>query len=128
MKNTGFFEDEFIANYKKIIQTLDKKIKNKEFEAWNIYQLPTFNFANDVNPWCLCQDVPYDKPNPYDFVIVEIIHFDKDKAELNWKWGKLKENQLMTLVGSNFRIDLESLMKITNGKFHICKDLITMRA
>ena len=38
----------------------------------------------------MCQDVPYDKPNPYDFVIVEIIHFDKDKAELNWKWGKLK--------------------------------------
>jgi hypothetical protein len=90
LKKTGFFADEFIDNYKQIIQTLDKKIKNKEIETWNIYELPTFNFANDVYPWCLCQDIPFDNPNPYDFVTVDIINFVKDKAELNWKWGNLK--------------------------------------
>lgn len=90
LKNTGFFTDEFIANYNQIIKTLDKKIKNKEIEVWNVYELPTFSFANDVDPWCLCQDVPFDNPNPYDFVTIEIINLDKDKGEFNWKWGNLK--------------------------------------
>ncbi|HAL82195.1 MAG TPA: hypothetical protein DCO83_08140 [Mucilaginibacter sp.] len=84
LRKTGFFADEFIDNYNQIIQTLDKKIKNKEFEKWNIYELPTFNFYNDVNPWCLCQD-----NLSWDNVEVEIIKLSNDKGELKWNWGKL---------------------------------------
>lgn len=87
LKETGFFANEFVNNYNQIILTLDKKIKSKEFEEWNIYELPTFNFANDVDPWCLCQDEPSE--NPYDFVLVEIINLTKEHGELNWKWGNL---------------------------------------
>jgi len=85
---TGFFSAEFIENYNQIILTLDKKIKNKEFNDWLVGELPSFSFANDVDPWCLCQDVPYDKPNPWDLVEVEIINLDNEKGDLTWTWGK----------------------------------------
>lgn len=84
LRKTGFFAEEFIDNYDQIIQTLDKKIKNKEFEKWNVYELPSFNFDNDVSPWCSCQD-----NYPWGDVEVEVINLSKDKGELKWNWGKL---------------------------------------
>jgi len=84
LKQSGFFADEFIDNYDHIIQTLDKKIKSKEFEPWNIGELPTFSFASDSSPWCSCQDnLSWDK------VEVEVIKLNGDKGELKWNWGKL---------------------------------------
>ena len=93
LKETNLFAKEFIENYNEIIQTLDRKIKSNEFDKWNTYELPTFIFANDVNPYCLCQDVPYDKPNPWDLLEVEIINLNSEKGELNWKWGKTELNE-----------------------------------
>jgi hypothetical protein len=91
LKKTNLFSEEFIENYNQIIQTLDRKIKSKEFDKWYPYgELPTFAFANDVDPWCLCQDIPYDKPNPWDLVEVTPINLNKIKGELFWKWGKLE--------------------------------------
>jgi hypothetical protein len=92
LNETNLFAKEFIENYNQIIQTLDRKIKNNEFDKWNTHELPTFIFANDVNPWCLCQDVPYDNPNPWDLVEVEIINLNSENGELNWKWGKTELN------------------------------------
>lgn len=92
LKSTNLFADEFIQNYNQIILTLDRKIKNKEFDKWNTYELPTFSFASDANPWCLCQDVPYDNPNPWDLVETDIINLQNDKGELVWRWGKLELN------------------------------------
>ena len=43
--------------------------------------------AGDANPWCLCQDVPYDTPVPWEFVEVESF----DSQTYRWKWGRLKE-------------------------------------
>lgn len=87
LKATNLFAQEFIENYDQIIKTLDKRIKNKELAQWNINELPTFIFANDVDPYCLCQDIPYDNPSPWDFVEIDIINLDKGK--INWKWGNL---------------------------------------
>jgi hypothetical protein len=92
LKETNLFADEFIENYNQIILTLDRKIKSKELEKWNIYELPTFSFSNDIDPWCLCQDVPYDNPNPWDLVEVRIINLNSEKGNLYWKWGKLELN------------------------------------
>lgn len=84
LKETGFFADEFINNYDHIIQTLDKKIRSGEFEKWNTYELPTFSFANDVDPWCLCQDnLPWGK------VEVKVVKLGADEGEFKWNWGKL---------------------------------------
>jgi len=92
LRKTNFFTNEFIENYNNIILTLDKRIRNKELEEWVVGDLPVFAFANDVNPWTFCQDIPYDTPNPFDLIEVETIKLDSVKGELNWKWGKLKIN------------------------------------
>jgi len=92
LKKTNFFAAEFIENYNQIILTLDKKIQNKELEEWFVDDLPPFNFMNNANPWCLCQDVPYDEPNPWDFVEINIIRLNNENGDLEWKWGGLDIN------------------------------------
>ncbi|MBX9807750.1 MAG: hypothetical protein K2Q03_08700 [Sphingobacteriaceae bacterium] len=90
LKATNFFSNEFIDNYNKIYITLDKKLRNKELE-WLVGDLPPF--GNDANPWCNCQDVPYNQPNPWDFIEIKIINLDNNKGELIWKWGNLELNK-----------------------------------
>lgn len=93
LKASNHFSATFIENYKQIILTLDKKIKSKEFLPWHTGELPTFMFANDVDPWTLCQDVPYDEPNAFDYVEVIPVKLEGDKGELVWKWGNLRSDQ-----------------------------------
>lgn len=92
LRETGFFANEFVDNYKRIILTLDKKMRNKEFAVWSVGDLPPFGFANDVDPWSLCQDVPYNNPNPWDYVEVTVIELDNNHGELVWKWGELEKS------------------------------------
>ena len=87
LRATGFFANEFIENYNQIILTLDKKLRNHEFGEWLFNDLPPYRFANGTNPWCDCQDTPYDNPNPWDFVEITIIELNNDSAQLAWKWG-----------------------------------------
>lgn len=89
LTETNLFANEFIDNYNKIYLAIDKKLKNNEFE-WLVGDLPPF--GNNADPWCNCQDVPYDEPNPWDLIEVEIINLQSDKGELNWKWGKPELN------------------------------------
>ncbi|MBG8555556.1 hypothetical protein [Hymenobacter guriensis] len=89
LRQTTFFSKEFIENYNKIILTLDKELRSGK-EKWLVGDMPTFDFASDTDPWTLSQDVPYDEPNPYDFVEIKIINLDK--GEVDWKWGKLESN------------------------------------
>jgi hypothetical protein len=90
LQQTNFFATEFIENYNQIILTLEKGLKNGNYDQWLVGDLPTFNFVSDVDPWTLSQDVPYDKPNPYDFI--EVNFLNEEKREVNWKWGKLELN------------------------------------
>jgi hypothetical protein len=92
LKATNFFSSEFIDNYKQIILTLDKEMKDKKFGAWSTGELPPFNFANDVDPWCDCQDVPYDTPDPYSLVEVQVVSLNNEQGDLYWKWGELDKN------------------------------------
>lgn len=92
LKQTNFFATEFIDNYNQIIVTLDKRLRNGNYDPWLVGNLPTFIFANDVSPWTMCQDVPYDKPNPFDFIEVNIISLEKNNAEASWHWGNLEQN------------------------------------
>ncbi len=85
LKNTDFFAKEFIENYNQIILTLDRKLKANEFEygPWLVGDMPPFNFASDVNPWCLCQD-------NMDWNLVEIEQTNGN--EYRWKWGGLNQD------------------------------------
>jgi len=89
LKSTGYFSAEFIDNYHQILLTLDKEMKNKQFPPWSTGELPPFNFANDVDPWSDCQDVPYDTPNAYSLVEVHVSHLNEKEGDLYWTWGKL---------------------------------------
>ena len=115
LKATNYFSTGFIENYNQIILTLDKKIKNKEFEKWSLGELPTFSFANDVDPWCLCQDVPYDKPNAWDLVEVKVIKLNDEKGELYWTWGKPELNGAPDWKDFTYKFDVEK----ENGKWKI---------
>jgi hypothetical protein len=86
LQQTNLFASEFIENYNQIILTFDKGLKNGNYDQWLVGELPPFNFSSDVDPWTLTQDVPYDNPNPFDFVEIKLINIDK--GEINWKWGK----------------------------------------
>lgn len=82
LRKTNFFATEFIENYNQIILTLDKKLRNKEYDTWLVGDLPTFPFANDFNPWCLCQD------NSTEITGEPKIVKTSDKfIELKWNWG-----------------------------------------
>ncbi len=88
LKATHFFAAEFIENINEIYLTLDEKLKNGELE-WFVGELAPF--GNGANPWCNCQDVPYDNPNPWDLIEIEIIDLGAKEGELYWKWGNLEE-------------------------------------
>jgi len=92
LRQADLFSTEFIDNYNQIILTLDKGLRNGKYEEWLVGDLPPFTFVSDVNPWCLCQDVPDDTVNPWDFVEIRTIYLDKDKGEASWDWGKLEFN------------------------------------
>jgi len=92
LRSTGYFSAEFIDNYNQILLTLDKEMKNKQFTPWSTGELPPFNFANDVDPWSDCQDVPYDTPDAYSLVEVHVVNLNKEDGELYWKWGRLKKD------------------------------------
>jgi hypothetical protein len=85
LEETNLFAQEFIENYNQIILALNRKLTANEFEygPWLVGDVPPFNFASDVNPWCLCQDTPA----PWDQV--EVNHLEGQTYE--WKWGGLKE-------------------------------------
>lgn len=78
---TKLFDKEFVENYSKIVKTIDKKIRNKEISFMD-GDMPPYAGAD---PWCNCQDIPYD--NPWDKIDVKFISIDKDNAELTWTWG-----------------------------------------
>lgn len=89
LKSTNLFSEAFIDNYNRIFITLDEKLRNNEFE-WFVGYLPPF--GNDANPWCNCQDVPYDSPSPWEMLEIELINLDSTQGEFLWKWGKLELN------------------------------------
>lgn len=83
LSETGFFGNEFLENYKEIILMLDKKLRRNEIK-WYIDEMAPFG---GLNPWCKCQDVPYD--NPWDKIKFKFIDLSKDSAKLTWTWGDL---------------------------------------
>lgn len=115
LRETNFFTADFIKNYNQIILTLDRKLRNKEIDEWRVGDLPTFAFANDVNPWSLCQDVPYDEPNPWDLVEVKIISLSSKNGELYWKWGKPELNDAADWKEFSYRFKVAK----ENGRWKI---------
>ena len=89
LKESEFFTDDFIENHAKIHLAVDNKLKKKEIE-WLVGGLP--NYGSGAEPWCNCQDTPYDLPNPWRQLKIKTIHISKDSGEFYWKWRVNKEH------------------------------------
>jgi hypothetical protein len=89
LRKTDFFSNEFIENYNQEILALDRELRKKEFKKWTEGDWPKIIFSNDFNPWCLCQDVPYYTPNPWEAIEIEKIALNDSIGEFNWKWGNI---------------------------------------
>ncbi|MEO8887359.1 MAG: hypothetical protein ABI367_14945 [Mucilaginibacter sp.] len=89
LKTTGFFSEEFINNYNQIVQMLDRRMKNKKIAPFSTGEIPPFGFNTDADPWCDCQDVPYESPNAYNLVDVHIIELNSEGGKMYWTWGSL---------------------------------------
>lgn len=92
-RQTGFFADEFIDNYSRIITTLDSQYRVGVIEPTDIAEMPPITFATEVDPWTLSQDVPYDSPTLWDNVTVEIKTITDNHADFVWRWGGLGVNE-----------------------------------
>lgn len=84
LRKTNLFASEFIENYNQIILTLDKGLREGNYDQWLVGDLPTFNFSNDDSPWCNCQD-----NDDWSKVEVRVIKLTNNKGELEWTWGYL---------------------------------------
>jgi|ERR1700743_596772 len=115
LKATNFFSSGFIENYNQIILALDKGLRNGKYDKWPANELPTFSFANDVDPWCDCQDVPYDSPNPWSLIEVQIVSLDNEKGELYWTWGNPELNGSPDWKEFKYKFKVEK----ENGKWKI---------
>lgn len=98
---TNFFATEFIDNYNQIILTLDKGLRNGQYEPWLVGDLPTFIFANDHSPWCNCQD-----NEDWNKVEIRVIKLSDNVGELEWYWGNLNADTHSSLkeFAYNFRV------------------------
>ncbi|TFF40799.1 hypothetical protein [Mucilaginibacter psychrotolerans] len=96
LRITGFFSKEFIDNYNQIIQVLDGKMRDKEIAPFSTGEIPPFAFDSDVDPWCDCQDVPYDGANAFsvaaNLVEVHIVNLNKESGRMYWTWGSLPKD------------------------------------
>ena len=82
LKQTGFFDNQFIDNYNTIALTIDKGLRNKKLE-YLVGELPPY--GNDANPWCNCQDAP---DNYWQKIKINNITFDNTTATFSWSWGE----------------------------------------
>ncbi len=79
--DSKLFDKEFVDNYESIVLKIDKQFKSKEIQWFN-GDMPPYAGAN---PWCNCQDVPYN--NPWDKIEITFQSIDKEAATLTWTWG-----------------------------------------
>jgi hypothetical protein len=74
LKATNFFSTGFITNYNHLVLGIDVGMRSGHYEPWLVGDGPTIVFVSEVNAWCLCQDVPYDNPNPWDNIEIGLVN------------------------------------------------------
>jgi hypothetical protein len=97
LKNTNFFSEQFIDNWLKIADSIDKKLQTKEVE-WIVGDISPF--AIDANPWCNCQDTPDD--DCWKNIKLNFLELDNHKAILTWTWGNTEWSK-----DFSYKIELE---------------------
>ncbi|MDP9081844.1 MAG: hypothetical protein M3O71_30900 [Bacteroidota bacterium] len=81
LRNTGFFADDFLNDYRNIAVRMDKELRDGS-SLWPEGEMPTFDTDADV--WCNCQDSP-DKY--WEKLTLADIKFNKSEVSFKWTWG-----------------------------------------
>lgn len=89
LKKTDYFTEKFIGDFNRIHTLIHKGLGNGNL-VWETESMPEFGTGAD--PWCNCQDVPFDEPNPWSLLDIETIKLSANEGEFNWKWGNLEPN------------------------------------
>lgn len=82
LKQTGFFTEDFLEDYRKIAVRMDKELRDGT-SLWPEGELSTF--GDDADAWCNCQDYPVD--DYWKIMRLTNIKFNKDEASFKWTWG-----------------------------------------
>ncbi len=93
LKNTGFFSISFIENYDKILLKQDSIIRNRE-AIWRSDDFEPFENVG-ADWWCDCQDYPYDKPEEWNFLLIQTINLKK--GEFVWVFGDKKSKPYVNM-------------------------------
>ena len=84
LKTSGFFSNDFIANYKKTLELIDSKVKSGAYRyPWEVGMLPPFGSGG--NEWCHCQDSPTD--DYWKRIEINNIRINQNTVSLTWDWG-----------------------------------------
>lgn len=81
LRQTGFFTESFLADYRKIAVRMDKELRSRSV-SWLVGDMSPFGKGS--NEWCNCQDYP---DNYWDIIKLVDIRISKDKAGFKWTWG-----------------------------------------
>lgn len=86
LSKTNLVTTNFVTDYIKIYFDVHEKLKSGEI-VWRVGELPPF--GNGSNPWCNCQDVPYDEPSPWQEIELETIQLSDSSGQFYWKWANV---------------------------------------
>jgi len=87
--SVDYFTEKFTENNSDIHRTIDEKLRSSEL----IYEVGTYPpYGSGASPWCNCQDVPYDEPNPWEGIEIETIELAENSGQFYWKWSNVDPN------------------------------------
>lgn len=81
-RRSGFFDENFLHNYRGLALRMDNELRHKK-AVWREGALPPFN--HDADPWCDCA---YPEGNYWRKIGINQVHITGAHAEVNWTWGK----------------------------------------
>lgn len=81
LKETGFFAEDFLTDYRNIAVRMDKELRDGS-SLWPDGEMPTFQ--DDVDEWCNCQDYP---DNYWEKLTLTDLKFNDNEADFKWTWG-----------------------------------------
>lgn len=78
---SGFFNNDFLANYKALATRMDQELHTR-ISRWREGDLPPFN--HNADPWCNC-DAP--AGTYWQKIKLSDVKINGDSADLHWTWG-----------------------------------------
>ncbi|MDD6210844.1 MAG: hypothetical protein PUB21_09600 [Bacteroidales bacterium] len=80
LSDTKLFNEDFLENYQKIAEHLDRELKENPLKCY-VGEIPPYG---GFRLWCNCQDYPDDRENCFTIFNLKV---EGDSASFKWGWG-----------------------------------------